>query len=117
MRTTFQKVKDAYESGIVTMGQGGPNDWNSHRIAFTCFEHPSKMAGVLQAFGTYLMCAYDTLFVELEQGGPAVVTAISENGIRVEYIETLDPNGIRDWDWLTVDEMASYGLVVQPPRS
>lgn len=66
-----------------------------------------KMARVLANFAPYLLNAYDSLFVDTAVG-PGIVTAVSDEGIRIEYPLVSRKN----WEWLSVDEQAKFGLKI-----
>jgi hypothetical protein len=78
--STHKKVKAAYFSGKYT--------WNDmrHRVAIKSGSDMCRVAGVFASLSRYILAAYDTLFVETERG-VAVITCVSEEGIRVSYFQ------------------------------
>lgn len=86
---TFRQAKSAYADG---------ENWHQRKLMFgpCCVD---KIAKTLGEFAPYLIAAYNCLFLET-QFGAAVVTCISDQGIRIEYF-----NGVkdRDYEWLRFD--------------
>lgn len=75
--TTFDKAKAAFMSNQF--------NWPGCRMNMSGRD-AVRIAAVLTSFSRYMFAAYDLFFVENERGA-AYVTAISEEGIRVEYFE------------------------------
>lgn len=73
---------------------------------------PLKMAKVMRAFGPFIQIMYDRWFVETKTG-PAHVTGINDEGIRIEYFG-MNGNMTGDYDWIHVPEIGKHALLKQP---
>lgn len=95
----FSYVKYLYQRG---------RNWNYEQTNW-CGYDQLRMAKVFSGFAPYFLVVYNNFFVETNHG-PARVTAISDEGIRIETLQ--EPT---NYEWLhgELDVMA-WGLKVQP---
>lgn len=84
----------------------GDYNWHKYHLTFSNMnlDNPEDMLVNFSKFSNYLINAYNLFFCKTARG-PAFVTTVSEQGIRIQYI-----NGT-SWDWIHTDEIEKFGLV------
>jgi hypothetical protein len=105
--TTFDKAKAAL----------GFERWHDRKLLLG--QNALDVARTFVRFAPYLVSAYNCLFLETELG-PALVTCISEQGVRIEYFSGPHDRG---YEWIAFLNGVAFGrdneprvLVKQPPR-
>jgi hypothetical protein len=93
----YKRVKKLYFAG---------RDWNIEKLLWAGYD-PKKTAKVFAAFAPFFVISYDCLFVEWKFGD-GIVTAISDEGIRIESIPT---PGIMEW--VHVNQIKAFRLKPQ----